>query len=1030
MSRLWWATIAGLVLGAAFFGMLQRGCQAEGRPGDGSAITERDDNARAARDGRASGSRARRPQILSPEILNPRAQPDMVTLSRGGTAATNPVRPRMPSDRNRGRDRAAAQERSRESITDLSDRVRRDAIERRRRELEEQRRDEMLARERFLREQQRVASQSRSGSTVQMGAGERSDRVAGAAMEQARGNVGNAMRGDLATQQFQAGISDGGGSGSGGRDSSTPRAETASQGSGEASGGQLGASGGPIALESVGSAGNAASGGSGGGGDGSGGGDGTGDGGLDGGSGGSDSPGDGDSGSGDAGDGDPSGDAGSPGGGGSPDDGGGNPDGGGPIVDPGPQPILQPVTAVWQSAPVSGCPETSGVRTADLFLGFQDPSLALVMSSQGPLSLRVDGGRFFQDTSPFGSNVAPSQALQEAFPCIRSDSFLAIGDEPISFVPGGAPDPADWGQSLQATWFSQSGAVATPDPVRFGDGRFYLRVARISVAGTGNVSVSGAMTVNFVNLLNGNAAAAVVDIPNCESCWAGVDSPIVEAELESFELTSRRVTGGGSATGLVRLAAPAPIGGATIEITGDRPAIATAPAFVTVPAGEREAAFEIQTARVAESRRVVFFATLGETTLRQELDVTVIGVGRLAFNPRSVLGGRTVNATIGLTASAGREGERVKLLISPAGVIDAPASVMVEPGRTEATFDITTLPVIQTTSVQILAFIADVGVFAELEIRALSGDLNGDGRVGSADLALLLGSWGPCPSAGACAGDLNGDGSIGSDDLALLLGAWGDSVFDDDGPDGGNDPDDPDAGLVVARWIEVDVAACDELASSFRSADLYLGFEEAPGAPVVSSDLVRGLDIVVGAFYQDPFGTNAPPGAGAGSILPCLPLDSHLTIGGATPLFVPGREPNAENWGGTLIAEWTAIPSPQIQIVTDPGLFGSDREFLRIGRFTAEDTAVVSGQLGVVFVNPASGALEEVTVEVPDWRLAVERLDLNLDGVVDAQDVSALVGMMERGESGGDLTGDGVVNGEDLRVLMDVVSTGPQVEAR
>ncbi len=49
-------------------------------------------------------------------------------------------------------------------------------------------------------------------------------------------------------------------------------------------------------------------------------------------------------------------------------------------------------------------------------------------------------------------------------------------------------------------------------------------------------------------------------------------------------------------------------------------------------------------------------------------------------------------------------------------------------------------------------------------------DLNGDGYVGSADLALLLGSWGAC---GGCPADLNGDGSVGPSDLALLLGHWG-----------------------------------------------------------------------------------------------------------------------------------------------------------------------------------------------------------------------------------------------------------------
>lgn len=47
-------------------------------------------------------------------------------------------------------------------------------------------------------------------------------------------------------------------------------------------------------------------------------------------------------------------------------------------------------------------------------------------------------------------------------------------------------------------------------------------------------------------------------------------------------------------------------------------------------------------------------------------------------------------------------------------------------------------------------------------------DLNGDGDVGAADLAVLLGSW-----DGTGAGDLNGDGVVGAPDLAVMLSAWG-----------------------------------------------------------------------------------------------------------------------------------------------------------------------------------------------------------------------------------------------------------------
>ena len=50
-------------------------------------------------------------------------------------------------------------------------------------------------------------------------------------------------------------------------------------------------------------------------------------------------------------------------------------------------------------------------------------------------------------------------------------------------------------------------------------------------------------------------------------------------------------------------------------------------------------------------------------------------------------------------------------------------------------------------------------------------DLNGDGQVGAADLAVILNNFGS--AGGPAQGDLNGDGSIGAQDLAALLNAFG-----------------------------------------------------------------------------------------------------------------------------------------------------------------------------------------------------------------------------------------------------------------
>lgn len=56
----------------------------------------------------------------------------------------------------------------------------------------------------------------------------------------------------------------------------------------------------------------------------------------------------------------------------------------------------------------------------------------------------------------------------------------------------------------------------------------------------------------------------------------------------------------------------------------------------------------------------------------------------------------------------------------------------------------------------------------EVPAACCPADLDGDGIVAGADLALLLGAWGTSEL------DLDGDGIVAGSDLALILGSWGD----------------------------------------------------------------------------------------------------------------------------------------------------------------------------------------------------------------------------------------------------------------
>lgn len=55
----------------------------------------------------------------------------------------------------------------------------------------------------------------------------------------------------------------------------------------------------------------------------------------------------------------------------------------------------------------------------------------------------------------------------------------------------------------------------------------------------------------------------------------------------------------------------------------------------------------------------------------------------------------------------------------------------------------------------------------------INGDIDGDGSVGTIDLLILLGAWGPCGDCKVCPADLDDTCVVGTSDLLILLSNWG-----------------------------------------------------------------------------------------------------------------------------------------------------------------------------------------------------------------------------------------------------------------
>jgi hypothetical protein len=69
-----------------------------------------------------------------------------------------------------------------------------------------------------------------------------------------------------------------------------------------------------------------------------------------------------------------------------------------------------------------------------------------------------------------------------------------------------------------------------------------------------------------------------------------------------------------------------------------------------------------------------------------------------------------------------------------------------------------------------LGWIDNVNITGLMELGC---DLDLDGDVGAADLALVISSFGPCGASACCEADLNGDENVDGSDISTLLADWG-----------------------------------------------------------------------------------------------------------------------------------------------------------------------------------------------------------------------------------------------------------------
>ena len=222
-----------------------------------------------------------------------------------------------------------------------------------------------------------------------------------------------------------------------------------------------------------------------------------------------------------------------------------------------------------------------------------------------------------------------------------------------------------------------------------------------------------------------NITTSAVTSPVVATVTAALGAGSLAAQLTVnpplvLTLNTNTVLGGGTVTGTVTLATPAPIGGANILIRSSDAAAQVPVASVVIPGGQTSATFIIGTVPVSSARMATITASYAGNTSAATLTVNPPGAVTLAsltLNPTTVTGGTSVTGTVTLTDSAPVSGINVQLTSNSPFAQLQQAAITVPAGLTTVNFVITTVHPATAQTATITATYQSVSKSATLTIQ-------------------------------------------------------------------------------------------------------------------------------------------------------------------------------------------------------------------------------------------------------------------------------------------------------------------------
>lgn len=254
-------------------------------------------------------------------------------------------------------------------------------------------------------------------------------------------------------------------------------------------------------------------------------------------------------------------------------------------------------------------------------------------------------------------------------------------------------------------------------------------------------------------------------------------------QIENLALPPK-IPGGATVSGAVTLSAPAPQGGAVVNLSSTDPATAGVPASITVPEGEQSANFTASTGSISQQKSITISGEHAGTTKQIAIVVTP-ATNQITAVSRKVHGSAgALDIPLPLSGSPGVEcrsggatGNYQVVVTFPQTVSVASASVSSGAGSVNdanangpiVTVNLTGLTNAQNTGVT-LSGVNNGNTTADyyVPISILIADVNGDGFVNSADALIARNRSGQSTDSANFRADVNVDGSINAADATVV----------------------------------------------------------------------------------------------------------------------------------------------------------------------------------------------------------------------------------------------------------------------